>query len=298
MNFPSGGILIDLKESILRKNPRIFSLDIMSKEGYSYHDSTPLDFITEESFCISVNNTDHYMVLKFEDEDIFDNEGQRLRDMPMQQLLASLGSTIPKRAIISNFVNQIVDEILKNKGSNGKINGYTLRRIIEGKIQQDALAISTETAMVNQLLAVLHEKKKVLEEIKDTISVKFAKRAKRRVNFLYALVLSQIAFTQYGTYVKYSWDIMEPICCLFGIFDSFLAYAFYLANNSDYNFEKFEKKFVEDRVNKYFGKNLNISETMEDIDAMISHLNLWKSIHSDSLPEILEALDQKFVEEK
>lgn len=284
--------------TMMRANQKVFSFNIVSRDGFQYHETTQLKYITEDSFCVVVNNTDYYMVLKFADEDIFDNESQPLKDVGIRSLMTSFGSTAGKSAILSNFVNTVISEILKHKNSNNTINGYTLRRIIEAKIQQDSLNLKFDIQTINQLLEVLYEKRAIVTELRDSIERSFRKKSKRRVKFLYSVILAQMAFTQYGTYVKYSWDVMEPICCLFGIFDSILAYTFWILNNSDYTFEKFEKNYIEANTSKYFSKNFNSVDQLDDINRMISHLEVWKSLHSESLPEILEALDAKFVEAK
>ena len=40
--------------------------------------------------------------------------------------------------------------------------------------------------------------------------------------------LTQFFITQYGTYVMFSWDIMEPITCGMTLLDSVFAYSFWL----------------------------------------------------------------------
>ena len=279
---------------MMNESSKISNFNIVSRDGYPYHETTQLGYITEDSFCVVINNTDYFMVLKFGDEDIFDNPSSPLNDIGIQDLMTNLGSTVGKSTILSNFVNTLIEEILKHKSVSNTINGYTLRKIIESKIQKDALDIKFDMDIINQLLEVLNEKKFTITSMRESIEQSFKRKSQRRVKFLYSIILAQMAFTQYGTYVKYSWDVMEPICCLFGIFDSILAYMFWMANNSDYNLEKFEQKYIDINTNKYFSKYFNSQQQMEDIDRMITHLNLWKSLHSETLPEILQALDQKF----
>lgn len=286
--------LIDFKVSYMKRHPSVFNIEVLSREGIPFHESTPLKNILEDSFSLVLNNTDHFMVLKFAEEDIFDNEFQRARDIPTLQLLKELGCTQAKRSILSNFVNQVIDEILKVKTSNGKINGHTLQKIIEGKIQGDSLKLKTDLDRIEQMLKVLYQKKQSILEIKTAVEERFTTRSKRRLKALYSLIIFQMMFTQWGTYVKYSWDVMEPICNLFAIFDSILAYSFWLSKNDDYSLENFEKSFIDSRTERTLNKKFKISDQLNDIEAMISHLELWKSLHSESLPEILEALDQKF----
>ena len=291
--FPGDVLLQDLKLSIMQGND-IFKINILSKEGLPFHDTTPLKFITEDSFSIVINETDKYYVMKFEDEDILDNYSMRIRDGMLQDILVSFGSSDSKRGILCPLVNQIVDDILKQKNSQGKISGYNVRKIIENKIMMDSIDIKNELATVEQLIVVLENKKQLLTTIREEAERKIEVKSKRRLKMLYSLILAQMAFTQYGTYVKYSWDIMEPITLLFGILDGILAYSYWMTRNMDYDLEAFEKAYIDRRVNKYFGDKFNLNEEIEDIVKMINHLTLWKSLHSNSLPHILEALDDKF----
>lgn len=286
--------LVDFKVAYMKRHPSVFNIEVLSRDGIPFHDCTPVKHILEDSFSLVLNNTDHFMVLKFAEEDIFDNDFQRARDIPTMQMLRELGCTQAKRSILSNFANQVIDEILKVKSSEGKINGHTLQKIIEGKIQADSLRIKTEVDRIEQMLKVLYQKKSSILEIKGAVEEKFAARSRRRLKALYSLIMFQMLFTQWGTYVKYSWDVMEPICNLFAIFDSILAYSYWLAKNDDYSLGSFEKSFIESKTEQTLNKKFKISDQLSDIEAMINHLELWKSLHSESLPEILEALDQKF----
>jgi len=39
---------------------------------------------------------------------------------------------------------------------------------------------------------------------------------------------------QYGTYVMFSWDIMEPIACCLEALDLVLAYTFWISTNKEF----------------------------------------------------------------
>lgn len=294
--MPGETTLRELKMQMM-KAMQLFSVELLSQDGFPYHDITPMSVITEGSFCFVMNNTDHYMVIQFHEDDVFDNENNRIRDQKMQEFMASFGSTVSKRAILSKFVNHIVDEILKVKSrETGKINMYALRKIIENKIQKDCLRIKSEVETVDKMLVVLQEKRQLLQEIKAQVHESVLKRSQRRLKVLYSLIFAQVLFTQYGTYVKYSWDVMEPITCLMGIVDMIMAYTFWMMNNSSYSLETFEQNFIDNKTKSQLGNKFHVLEEMEDIDATINHLELWKRLHSDSLPHILEALDTKFKE--
>ena len=39
-----------------------------------------------------------------------------------------------------------------------------------------------------------------------------------------------------GTYVLFSWDIMEPITCMLGVLDLIIGYVYWMSSNKDYSF--------------------------------------------------------------
>lgn len=51
------------------------------------------------------------------------------------------------------------------------------------------------------------------------------------VNFIFW----QFMLVQYGTYVAFSWDIMEPITCCMTMGDAVMAYLFWFWNKNSYN---------------------------------------------------------------
>jgi len=52
----------------------------------------------------------------------------------------------------------------------------------------------------------------------------------------FGVVLTKVFILQYCTYVLLSWDIMEPITCLFGIFDITVGYLYWLVNHSEFDY--------------------------------------------------------------
>lgn len=103
-------------------------------------------------------------------------------------------------------------------------------------------------------------------------------------------------FTQWGTYVQYSWDIMEPIACLFGLMDMILAYSYWIYSNHEFDFKTFEDDYLNDKVFNQLGKEINFNEEMDDINQMITHMKVYEKLNScsDDLPKLMEGLDAKF----
>jgi len=67
----------------------------------------------------------------------------------------------------------------------------------------------------------------------------------------------QFALVQYGTYVAFSWDIMEPITCTMTLGDVIIGYYFWLITGKPYNLTDVRTNFY-DRLLKKTIKRENI----------------------------------------
>lgn len=173
-----------------------------------------------------------------------------------------------------------------------------LASIIRGEVQKDALHSKKDFILIEDILNTLYRKREFLLSLKQEAIADSDNQAKRRVRALFYLIFAQIMFTQYGTYVKYSWDILEPICCLFGIFDTILGYSYWMMSDRSFSFEGFEKGYLDERVERNLGRQIGYDEEMRDIEGMIEHMEVYRYLQSDNLGDILEALDEKFQDEE
>lgn len=56
--------------------------------------------------------------------------------------------------------------------------------------------------------------------------------------------------TQYGTYVAFSWDIMEPITCAMTLGDAGIAYTFWVWSGKPYDLDGLKAFYYEKRLKK------------------------------------------------
>jgi len=85
-----------------------------------------------------------------------------------------------------------------------------------------------ETKVLEDKLEKLEASIKPMKKMKKQCKVQGAIQARKWVNGFAAIILGQFAFSQYGTYVIYSWDIIEPITCAFSMSDVFLGFTFWM----------------------------------------------------------------------
>lgn len=71
---------------------------------------------------------------------------------------------------------------------------------------------------------------------------------------IFSIVLTQYALVQYGTYVAFSWDVMEPITCGMTLGDSVVAYFFWIWSKRPYSMEGLHNFFFERKQRKLIKK--------------------------------------------
>ena len=76
-----------------------------------------------------------------------------------------------------------------------------------------------------------------------------------------SIILAQYAFTQYGTYVMFSWDIMEPITAMMSLSDAIVGYWFWLLKGKPWNLNDLRAHYYERALMKNFSKkNINYQQ--------------------------------------
>jgi hypothetical protein len=83
-----------------------------------------------------------------------------------------------------------------------------------------------------------------------------ADRSARRALWTFASVfMTQFALIQYGTYIAFSWDIMEPITCGMTLGDAICAYMFWIWTKRPYSLDSLREYFFEKKKKKLIKKN-------------------------------------------
>ena len=70
------------------------------------------------------------------------------------------------------------------------------------------------------------------------------------------IMLAQFGLVQYGTYVAFSWDIMEPITCSMTLFDAILCYFFWLKAGKPWDVDGLRSYFYERKLRQTLKKRL------------------------------------------
>ena len=68
-------------------------------------------------------------------------------------------------------------------------------------------------------------------------------------------ILLQFAFSQYGTYILFSWDIMEPIMACVSLTDVIAGYFFWMYCGKPWDLDSFRGHFYDRALDKVLKKN-------------------------------------------
>lgn len=144
-----------------------------------------------------------------------------------------------------------------NQTSGDKIDSNFVRVSIKKILGEISLKEKNYENDLDSQLICINKKIENLESKKNLIAEELDKKGKKRVNYFLTFLIGQIALIQYGTYVAFSWDIMEPITCLLGVLDMIIAYVFWLRSDRDYSFEGMKEHYVLKRLRSKISSKLS-----------------------------------------
>lgn len=186
--------------------------------------------------------------------------------------------------ILSHFVKLLITEA--NKIDSPKIDSHYLKIAVKKILGEMALKEKLQEQDLQLQVEFLESKLKDWQMKKEIIIKKLDNKGKRRVNFFLGFTLTQIALIQYGTYVAFSWDIIEPITCLLGVVDLIIAYLFWLRSNREYSFEELNSHYIFRRINSRLNKELtelsllktNYEEEIKDVEKLLCATLIQKDV--------------------
>ena len=75
------------------------------------------------------------------------------------------------------------------------------------------------------------------------------------VSSFFGIIFTQFMLTQYGTYIAFSWDIMEPITCAMTLGDAVCAYFFWVWSKKPYSVQGLADFFYERKQRRLIKRN-------------------------------------------
>jgi len=296
MNLPGRTISLDekvtlkqFKDSIIKQYPNIDRVHVYDEKLVEYADSSPTALLTSENFLLKLNE-EWYSINADTEHPLFSTESKHtLNQRAINTFCQTSGLTSRQSAILTKFVSNMIEDIHQNNQKT--IDKHQIELVLEKTIMHHAIEAKQDVETINKKLEYLREKLKKYEEAKKAVDDKLLAKARRRLKYFFSFVFAQIMAIQYGTYVAFSWDIMEPITCLLGIFDLIVAYSFWLFTNNPYSFKAIERRFVEKRKARFYKKDELDLEELEEINKLIANLEARKAFLSSSLEDVIRGLE-------
>lgn len=184
-NFMVGDMIAEI---VKKTNQDIYNIEFYDKDFILYHSSSPMFVIAQESFYVKINNSERYLVLNFEDDDVIDLGASNQKEFQVGNILNSLGTTPMKKNILSNFVTEISNELLKVKDVNGNVSMGVLASLIRLKVQKDAFNAKNNGQLINIILESLQDKRNAMDKLKEERITDLKSKSKFRIKCLYSLI--------------------------------------------------------------------------------------------------------------
>lgn len=123
-----------------------------------------------------------------------------------------LGMPIHERRVLQNYVYRVAEAFpVKEQLSKDKVLG-----LLSDHLPRELINVETEDVMRSKLLEYQTELQMMLP-VENKISRKAAKYANRVLWMGFGVLAAQMSYIGAGTYVYFSWDLMEPQAYLIGL---------------------------------------------------------------------------------
>lgn len=108
--------------------------------------------------------------------------------------------------------------------------------------------------MISQLELIEDTLRPMSREVSNVKEQSNLSAARTSAMFLTAF-LGQFFITQYGTYVMFSWDIMEPITCGMTLMDAIFSYSFWLWSGKPWDLDGLKKNAFDRKMKRLLKKH-------------------------------------------
>ncbi len=278
-------------KSVLRSNfPFMKQIEFFDIDMLRYHPESRLEYVSRTDFIIKINNSNDFMVVNelIDHKEVFQNEKEK-EDWEIKQLIESVNRKGISSQILTEFLSCLVSDI---QHSGRREHGIEdIKRIIRSKINTDSIQFQKRKAFYDNITHFLKERIQVQKGMEDLIVQKNERRAIMSLRALSMVVLMQLSFTQYGSYIGYSWDIIEPMVCLFGCVDIFCAYAYWFFFKTNFDYQVVYEK----NLQKLKERDANYREIANnEYDKILKIIQQKRAFLSSDPLKIIESFHQEY----
>jgi hypothetical protein len=173
-----------------------------------------------------------------------------------------------KALLLSNYCSALNKKLSEQKQWN---KDDFVNKSLECLVQV-AHNVQTEKEIIQYQYDVMKEYRRPMDIVRGDIEHQADEYAKRRIMTMFYFIATQYLAVQYGTYVLFSWDIMEPLTCAMTLGDAVLAYFFWALTKKSYNLPGIYNYFYEKRIKKLAKKRHFDQEKYDKIQTALAML--------------------------
>ena len=127
------------------------------------------------------------------------------------------------------------------------------------------------TKLREQLL-IKEKRVSELEQVKSSLDQRAFKRANRILTLGASVMIGQFAFIMAGTYIVFSWDVMEPIAYLMSMVNFTAAFMFFWKNREEMELTSLQEILMRRHAKKLYLKYAFDEEAYDKLSSQILEL--------------------------
>jgi hypothetical protein len=154
---------------------------------------------------------------------------------------------------LSKFTSTFIQEI-EQAPSEKVWSQEEIAMLLRNSLAMRSLDINTERDNLIAELELIEEAIKPLESEVSRCKEEANISSSRVALSFTGIILGQYMFSQYGTWIAFSWDIMEPITACIALSDAIAAYFFWLWAGKPWDMNEVRSFFFTRRLNKILKK--------------------------------------------
>ena len=154
--------------------------------------------------------------------------------------------------------NQVIQKV-QTRGPKATFTHEDVSLMLRDSMAKHCLSINQERESLIQQLELVEEVLNPLQkEVENAKEAGHIKSVRAGFSFVTIIILQYIA-SQYGTYVAFSWDIIEPITACVTLSDACLGYLFWCYSGRPWDLDSLRSFYYHKELNKNLRKH-NINE--------------------------------------
>ena len=281
-------VIYHFKEFCKQQYPDVRSVKVYNERLVEFSDTAPTILLLRENFLLKINEEWYSVISETEDPLFSVKADHTLSEKTIFALCQNAGYSLRQTATLGKFISSLANDLSDHK--HNQVDSHIIKAITEKNLYERAIEAKNHIEQIDNKLNFLRKKLADFEELASTAEAKLLVRAKKRLKWFSGLIFTQLLAIQYGTYVAFSWDVMEPITCLLGILDVIIAYSFWLSTNRAYSFNNIGLNYIESRRKKAYRKIGIDTEEIEETKNLIKLLETQKLLLSPKVEDLLQGL--------